>query len=348
MPASKFPVLENCFDDITRHMTKTYSRGKFHAAVLCREVFARQNADIGKIPEFNHSGSLAVRLAADIAINPGQVIATVSDGKATKFLTSLGDGNEIESVLVPMKTYTTLCISSQVGCRWGCVFCETGKKGFIRNLTVEEIVGQLYNARLILKKGQIKNIVFMGMGEPLDNTENVVQAIKVFSDQHCFNIARKNITVSTVGIPHQLARMPGMLSPLPNLAVSLNAAFDSTRSRIMPVNRKYGLCALRDALLSLPLPKKRVIFFEYVLMQNLNDAYADAQQLVQFLTPFRARLNLIPYNENSCAGIQCPDDQTLIQFRDWLVAGGVFVRKRTARGDTLAAGCGQLGNWKPI
>lgn len=348
MNTFKFPVLENCFDDITRHMTETYSRGRFHAAALCREIFGRQNSDIGTIPEFNKSRSLAVRLAADIAINPGQVINIVSDGKATKFVTSLYDGSEIESVLIPMKTYTTLCVSSQVGCRFGCIFCETGKKGFIRNLTVEEIVGQMYNARLILKKGYIKNIVFMGMGEPLDNTDNVVQAIKVFSDQHCFNIARKNITVSTVGIPHQLARMSGMLSPMPNLAVSLNAAFDSTRSRIMPVNRTYGLCALTDALLSLSLPKKRVLFFEYVLMQNLNDTDADAQQLIRFLTPFRARLNLIPYNKNSCAGIQCPDDTTVIQFRDWLVAGGVFVRKRTSRGNTFAAGCGQLGNWKAV
>lgn len=345
LDTSKLRILESTFKDITRFLTVNYSKSQFHAAILCREIFQKQNPDVSKIPELITSGSLLSRLTNDIHLNPGIVSNTVTDGEVYKFITSLSDGCEIESVLVPMKDYVTLCISSQVGCALGCIFCETGRKGFLRNLSVEEIVGQLYNAKLILKKGYIKNIVFMGMGEPLENTDNVIQAVKVFSDQRCFNIPRKNMTLSTVGIPHKLIRFGESLCPMPNLAISLNAANDHTRSRIMPVSRTYDLQSLKSALLSLPLRRKKIILFGYVLMKDLNDSYADAQQLIQFLKPFNARVNLIPYNKNTCEGILCPEENKILQFRDWLVAGGLFVRKRTARGDNLAAGCGQLGKW---
>jgi 23S rRNA (adenine2503-C2)-methyltransferase len=242
-----------------------------------------------------------------------------------------------------MNNYTTLCVSSQAGCRFGCVFCETGKNGFIRNLTTEEIVGQLYNARFLLKNSSIKNIVFMGMGEPLDNTENVIQAVKIISDQRCFNIARKNITISTIGIPDQIEKLSSNLNPVPNLAVSLNSAVNSTRSKIMPINKKHDLSDLRTALLSYPLRSSSAILFEYLLMPVINDSYDDAQELIDFVKPFKARVNIIPYNENSCAYISSPSYEKVKEFSKWLADKSIFVRMRTRKGSKLMAACGQLG-----
>jgi 23S rRNA (adenine2503-C2)-methyltransferase len=242
-----------------------------------------------------------------------------------------------------MNNYKTLCISSQAGCRFGCIFCETGKKGFSRNLSTEEIVGQLYNARFILKNSSIKNIVFMGMGEPLDNTENVIKAVKIMSDQRCFNIARKNITISTIGIPDQIEKLKSSLNPAPNLAVSLNSAVNSTRSKIMPINKKYGLRDLRTALFSYPLRSSSAILFEYVLMSGINDSFVDAQKLIDFVKAFKARVNIIPYNNNSCADISSPSYEKVKEFSKWLADESVFVRMRTRKGSGLMAACGQLG-----
>lgn len=336
-------ILEYTFEKTTEYLTKEFDKGKFHAAAICREIFKKGNQNISKAKEFHNSKELAKAVMHRISIRPGIIHSTKSDGNITKYITNLNDGHKIESVLVPMNNYKTLCISSQVGCRFGCVFCETGKNGFIKNLSVEEIVGQLYNARFILKNNSIKNIVFMGMGEPLDNTENVVNAVKVLSDQRCFNISRKNITLSTIGIPDQIKKLSSSLHPVPNLAVSLNSAVNSTRTKIMPINKKHNLSDLRIALHSYPLRSSSVILFEYVLMSGINDSYTDAQELIDFVKPFKARVNIIPYNENSCANISSPSYDKVKEFSKWLADKSIFVRMRTRKGSGLMAACGQLG-----
>jgi 23S rRNA (adenine2503-C2)-methyltransferase len=336
-------ILEYTFEKTTEYLNKEFGKGKFHAAGICREIFKNGTKDICKAKEFNNSKELSAEVMSRISISPGIIYDTEYEANTTKYITKLNDGLKVESVIVPMNNYTTLCVSSQAGCRFGCVFCETGKNGFIRNLTTEEIVGQLYNARFLLKNSSIKNIVFMGMGEPLDNTENVIQAVKIISDQRCFNIARKNITISTIGIPDQIEKLGSMLNPAPNLAVSLNSAINSTRSKIMPINKKHNLSDMRKALLSYPLRSSSVILFEYVLMSGINDSYTDAQELVEFVKPFKARVNIIPYNNNSCADISSPSYDKVKEFSKWLAEESVFVRMRTRKGSGLMAACGQLG-----
>jgi len=336
-------ILEYTFEKTTEYLKDEFGKGKFHATGICREVFKKGNINISIAEEFNNSKDLASAIMKKISINPGEVIETKSEGNITKYITKLNDGFKVESVIVPMNNYTTLCISSQAGCRFGCIFCETGRKGFSRDLSTEEIVGQLYNARFQLKNSSIKNIVFMGMGEPLDNTENVINAIKVLRDQRCFNIACKNITVSTIGIPGQIQKLGSILNPAPNLAVSLNSAINRIRSEIMPVNIKHGLKDLRTALVSYPLRSSSVILFEYVLMPGINDSFDDAMALVKFVKPFKARVNIIPYNKNTCENISSPSYEKVKEFSKWLAERSIFVRMRTSKGCKMMAACGQLG-----
>ncbi len=336
-------ILEYTFEETTKYLNKEFGKGKFHAAGICREIFKKGNKNITKAKEFHDSKELASEIMRRISISPGIILKTEYEANTVKYITKLNDGLNVESVLVPMNSYTTLCISSQAGCRFGCIFCETGKNGFNRNLSTEEIIGQFYNAKFYLKKSSIKNIVFMGMGEPLDNTENVIKAVEIMSDQRCFNIARKNITISTIGIPDQLEKLGSNLNPVPNLAVSLNSAVNSTRSKIMPINKKYNLSDLRTALLSYPLRNSSVFFFEYVLMLGINDSYTEARKLVEFVKPFKARVNIIPYNNNSCADISSPSYDKVKEFSRWLVEKSIFVRMRTRKGSELMAACGQLG-----
>ena len=181
-------IFELTFDDLVKTLQAEYGKGKYHARGIYREVFQNGNLDLNHTKEFQHSQSFARKMALDLTINPGEVIEEKTDQGVTKFITRLQDGHEIESVVIPMATHHTICVSSQVGCRIGCRFCQTGQLGFARNLTTEEIVGQVYAAKFTLGFG-IRNIVFMGMGEPFDNFDNVIQAVRVFCDQRGLNVA---------------------------------------------------------------------------------------------------------------------------------------------------------------
>ena len=274
---------------------------------------------------------------------------TVEEDGLIKFVTRLNDGLCIESVIIPMSSYSTVCISSQAGCKMGCLFCETGSNGFYRNLDTEEIVGQVYAARFHFGY-DIRNVVLMGMGEPLNNFDNVVQAIRVLSDQRGLNIHRRHITVSTVGIINGIRKLAGLNWRDLNLAVSLNAPNDTIRSRIMPINRTAPMEKLRQALMDYPLKRKSAIFIEYVLINGLNDTRESARQLAEYLKPLKTKVNLIPVNPNTYADtrFETPSQEDMNRFYGWLTENGLFVRKRTARGLGLMAACGQLGGRNQI
>ena len=231
----------------------------------------------------------------------------------------------------------------------GCLFCETGSNGFYRNLDTEEIVGQVYAARFHFGY-DIRNVVLMGMGEPLNNFDNVVQAIRVLSDQRGLNIHRRHITVSTVGIINGIRKLAGLNWRDLNLAVSLNAPNDTIRSRIMPINRTAPMEKLRQALMDYPLKRKSAIFIEYVLINGLNDTRESARQLAEYLKPLKTKVNLIPVNPNTYADtrFETPSQEDMNRFYGWLTENGLFVRKRTARGLGLMAACGQLGGRNQI
>ncbi len=263
------------------------------------------------------------------------------DGVA-KIIFKLVDGVQVEAVVISSDGRTTLCVSSQAGCRMGCMFCATGAGGFRRDLRPEEIVGQLFAVRHDLGQS-IDNIVFMGMGEPLDNITNVVQSIRVMSDPRGYDIAPRHITVSTAGVPEGIRHLGDLGLPGLRMAISLNAANDELRSYLMPVNRQYPLTALKKALQSYPLKKREVFFIEYVLLKGVNDGPEHVAELVQFLKGIPARVNIIGYNSGIDSRFENPGTEACQRFCALIAEAGVFVRLRSSRGHDIQAACGQLG-----
>jgi 23S rRNA (adenine2503-C2)-methyltransferase len=265
-----------------------------------------------------------------------------SQDDVTKFLFGLIDGSRIESVHIPTDDHDTLCVSSQVGCAMGCKICRTAQMGFVRNLTAGEIVGQLLEVRRQVPDSSITNIVFMGMGEPLANFENTVRAINMFTDPNGPKISWRRITVSTCGIVPRIAELGKRVRT--KLAVSLNAASDEIRSGIMPVNSTYPLESLMAALKDYPLPKRDRITIEYVLIRGLNDSDADAKKLVKLLNPIRAKVNLIPFNDEMSTEFKTPTPERTSAFQDILMSKSLMTIVRKSRGRDILAACGQLAS----
>ncbi len=269
---------------------------------------------------------------------------------------------ETESVLIPMmgKSNTrsyTLCLSSQVGCAMGCAFCQTAQMGLVRSLTAQEIVQQWFAAEHLLTRpdagAPIRNIVFMGMGEPLDNFDAVAQAIYVLTDRRGPNIASSRITISTVGRIDGLAKLRGLiLTPgyhRLGLAVSVNAPSDDIRSGIMPINRPMPMHKLRDAIADWPRHGSGHIMLEYVLIPGVNDLDEHARELANWIqgdadAPLRCCVNVIPYNPRQDSPWPAPDEETVERFITTLASTGVYVKRRRTKGRDQMAACGQLGN----
>lgn len=264
-----------------------------------------------------------------------------TDG-SRKFLFRLRDGRLIESVLIPEADHNTLCISCQVGCAQGCRFCLTGTAGLERNLTPGEILGQVIETRRQVEApDRLTNIVFMGMGEPLANYGPVVAAIATLCDAASgLGFSARRVTLSTVGLVPRLADL-GRDTRV-NLAISLNAADDPTRTRLMPINRTYPISALIDACRAFPLAPRRRITFEYILIQGVNDRPGDAHKLAGLLAPVRAKVNLIPFNAHEGCDFRRPDAKTIERFQRILVEKRYTAVIRHSKGLDIKAACGQL------
>ncbi len=319
-----------------------WGTGMFHAAAMYRHVFKQGNPDLTAVAELSQAGLLKQEIQLAFNVNAPDIADMVEQDGVTKIIFSLADGLRVESVLIPMPRRSTLCISSQAGCRMGCAFCRTGSFGLHRNLAAEEIVGQVYAVRHGLGRA-IDNIVFMGMGEPLDNFDNVVQAISVLSDQRGLDIPQSHMTISTAGLPDGIRRLGELDWPGLNLAISLNAANDGLRSQLMPINAIHPLAQLKQALQSYPLRKKGVFFIEYVLLKGINDGKEHVEQLARFLEGLPVRVNVIGYNPGSDARFESPCEENCKLFCTWLAREGIFVRMRSSRGQGIHAACGQLG-----
>jgi len=259
-----------------------------------------------------------------------------------KFLFQLEDGNRIESVLIPERNRLTLCVSTQVGCGLGCQFCLTGKKGFRRNLKPSEIVNQILAAKKSLEEDQsITNIVLMGMGEPLANYENTLKAIQLMTHSDAFKFSSRRVTLSTVGLLPELERLSIQRAPF-RLAISLNATDDETRSRLMPINRRYPLKKLLDLCRRFPLRPRERITFEYVLLKGINDSIQDARRMVKLLGGIPSKVNLIPLNEAPGILYKRPSDEQVREFQEILMASGLTAIVRSSKGQEISAACGQL------
>jgi 23S rRNA (adenine2503-C2)-methyltransferase len=331
-------------------------------------LYRRAFLDGGYAPEAaglskDAAALLDERFRVDIP-EPVEVVQEEGElGLTSKVLLRLADGETIECVCIPVASRgksgrrpgttagaeppSSLCVSSQVGCRMGCAFCETGKRGLRRNLTAAEIVGQLVAARARLG-WSIGNIVFMGMGEPLDNFEGVSGALAVLLDTSGAGFSQESITVCTAGLPAGIARLRDLGLKRLNLSVSLNAGDDETRARLMPVTRGANLAALAAALRGYPQRPNFALGVNYCLIPGVNDGPGAAEGVAAFLAaaapPGRALLNLIPYNPGSTAPLgPAPTEAEIEDFRGRLAALGVQVKLRVPRGRGLMAACGQLG-----
>lgn len=257
------------------------------------------------------------------------------------------DGASIESVLIPDGDKTTQCISSQVGCAVDCQFCATAKLGLKRNLDAGEIVDQVYLARKLLAEVEperrITNLVYMGMGEPLHNYDNLVRSLRILTHDKGVGLGQRRITVSTSGLVPKLERLGGE-DVRPNLAVSLNAPNDAVRDEIMPINRKWNIGKLLAALKAYPMEQRRRITFEYVLLAGVNDSLSDAAQLARLLRGIKCKVNIIPYNPHPEAPYARPTPAAVEAFQAECKRLGMPTYLRTPRGDDIDAACGQLAN----
>ncbi len=238
----------------------------------------------------------------------------------------------------------TLCLSSQVGCKMGCTFCETGRMGLIRHLTAAEIVSEVVTVRAKLG-WPVRNLVFMGMGEAIDNADNVIQALKVLTDKRGLHYSQERITICTSGHAEGLAKLAALNWKRLNLSISLNAANDEARSRVMPVNRKTPLAELQRILAAYPQRKNFTLGVNYCLMPGMNDARQDAADVAAFCKPLgRVLVNLIPYNPGNAPLTRAPEEDEIVRFIGWLREDGLPVRRRITKGRSIMAACGQLGN----
>lgn len=312
----------------------------FRAAQVLRWVYT-----LG-VDDFKHMTDMPVSLRESLAglcdLKPiREIERTETEDQTVKFLHVLIDGEMIESVLIPEDGHNTLCVSTQSGCTMSCAFCETGRNPGGRNLTTGEILAQIvYAIRYTGDRLKMRNLVFMGMGEPLLNLDSLLPALEVILSDRGLDFSPRRVTVSTCGWVPGIIRMASE-GPDVNLAVSLNATDDQTRSKIMPVNKQYPIETLMEAVRRFPVKARRRITFEYVLIEGINDTQEDARRLKSILKGIPAKVNLIPCNENF-SGLRAPSEDKAMAFQERLLDYGVLATMRKGRGQEIGAACGQL------
>lgn len=314
----------------------------FRGRQIFRWLYQELTTDLDAMTDISKSGR--EELATRFTVRPLTAPEVFTSADATEKLRfTLDDGAVIESVLIPEKNRLTLCLSTQVGCPLGCLFCRTGSLGFTRDLTVREIVGQHWAAqkRLAGTEKRVTNIVFMGMGEPLLNLENTVKSAHIMMDDLGFNLSNRRVTVSTIGIPDKLDELGGQVSV--NLALSLHATTDEKRQTIMPATKNWPLKGLLAALRRFPLPTRKKILIEYVLLRGVNDSPAEARQLSKIARSLNAKINLIPFNSFEGAPYEPSTAAATHAFQQAIWDAGLTVIIRKSRGDESLAACGQLG-----
>ncbi|NKB35922.1 MAG: 23S rRNA (adenine(2503)-C(2))-methyltransferase RlmN [Gammaproteobacteria bacterium] len=321
------------------------SEKPFRATQVMKWVYHQGITDFEKMTDI--SKPLREQLGQQTVFQLPEIVSQQTSVDGTrKWLLQIDEKNCIETVFIPEKDRGTLCISSQVGCPLDCSFCSTGKQGFSKNLSVAEIIGQLWLANRELGSFQdnrrvVTNVVMMGMGEPLLNFNNVVTAMNLMKDDLGFNLAQKRVTLSTAGVVPGIDKLAETTKV--SLAVSLHAANNDTRDILVPINRKYPIKELIAACKRYAAQRDNdPITFEYVMLDGINDSSADARELSRILKDVPAKVNLIPFNPFPGSGYLCSPKRTIDAFRDILVKNGLITITRKTRGDDIDAACGQL------
>jgi 23S rRNA (adenine2503-C2)-methyltransferase len=329
--------LETFFDELGEPRFRAKQVFKWVHQAGCDEFSAMTNV----------SKKLQQQLLELADIRPPEVIVDQPSIDGTrKWLLKLDDGQSIETVFIPEKDRGTLCVSSQVGCALDCTFCSTARQGFNRNLTLSEIIGQLWLAEHLLnqtdQKRMVSNVVFMGMGEPLLNYNTVVDAIKIMLDDDGYGLSKRRVTLSTSGVVPALNRLTQEVDV--SLAISLHAPNDELRDQLVPINKKYPINVLMEACQNYLKNKalRERITIEYVMLNEVNDSPDHARELIELLKDLPCKVNLIPFNPFPETRYQRSSSRRIDRFRDMLYAKGINAITRRTRGDDIDAACGQL------
>ncbi len=340
---SPIPIFSLTQKAYAKAVLQILGKGESHAKKVYSEWFKKGKVDLLGDWIEPQAKPLVENICAITNFFTAPLSSAKEEEGVKKFLLKYEGGLEAESVILPMAFGNTLCISSQIGCRMGCAFCETGKMGLLRSLTVEEIVFQVFAAKFLMG-ASIRNIVFMGMGEPFDNYTAVMQAIEVLSCPTGLGIPCCNITVSTSGKVEEIYRFAKEADPSLRLAISLNAPSDEIRFKIMPINKEFDLLALKGAMEEYGKNPKREILVEYVLLDGINDSILAADLVAEYLRGLRVKINLIPYNAQRRGPFAPPSQEKIEQFQRRLKEKGYSAMLRITRGRSIMAACGQLGN----
>ena len=325
-------------EDLTQYLVGMGEK-RFRAGQIFKWVYGRKETSIENMTDL--SKDFREKMKGEITFSVPPLLKRWESVDGTiKFLFSVGGGETVESVLIPSGDRLTLCVSSEVGCNLACGFCFTGKRKMQKRLQVYEIVGQYLVASQSLPEGRkITNIVFMGMGEPLDNPEAVFKSVEILHSSWGVNLSRKKITISTAGV---VPMIPRVTQSGVRLAVSLNAADDETRSRIMPINNKWPIAVLLDACRKHAQEARDLVTLEYVLLKGVTDSLKDAKKLCTLIKDIPSKVNIIPFNEHPGSGFHRPSDRQIEKFQKYLMDRGVHVLRRKTMGREIFAACGQL------
>lgn len=333
------------FYDLTLSELKDYLTGLgtegFRSQQLYRWIYGERVTDFSKMT--NLSKKFLAQLPSMLDFSLPKVVTELKSNDGTrKYLFDVGQGNTVEAVLIPNDDRLTLCVSSEIGCNMACQFCFTAKQKLKRRLTAGEIVGQFMQVSDRLPEGQrITNIVFMGMGEPLDNPEAVFKSVEILHESFGMNVSRKRITISTSGLVPQI---PLVAKSKTRLAVSLNAVDNETRNKIMPINKKYPIEMLLEACAEYYKETGDRITFEYVLLKDVTDKLEDAKKLYHLTKHIPCKINIIPFNEHPNSGFKRPEDMRVHRFQQELMNLGAHVLRRKTMGRDIYAACGQLNS----
>ncbi len=346
----KQSILDFTLEEIEKQVTQ-----KFRAKQLYNWIY-QQNVDsfsqMNNVPK-----SLREELAKKYLLLPLEILKKEQsrDG-SIKYLFKLIDGHTIESVLLKMKDAQydnegklvhhakfTICVSTQVGCKVGCAFCLTAKSGFIRNLTAGEIVGQVLEIKkdVNIASNRRVNIVYMGMGEPLDNFDNLVKSIEIFRNENGLSISPKRQTVSTSGISSKIKRL-GETGLGVQLAISLHAVDDSLREKLIPMNRAYNIASIVKAVKEFPVNTRKRVMFEYLVIKDVNDDINSAKKLLKLLQGIKSKVNLIYFNPYPGTKFKRPSRENMENFQKYLLDRGLLCTIRESKGIDISAACGQL------
>ncbi len=329
--------LKNLSPDALVGFLAGMGKEKFRAGQILRWIYQRGVVDFAEMTDLAKLFREELSQRAYISSFTPEAVEVSTDG-TRKYLFRLEDGKSVETVLIPMEGgRNTLCISTQVGCAMQCSFCLTGTFGLERNLSSAEIVNQVCAVR---NEFPVDNIVLMGMGEPLHNLDNVVDALEILYASNGFDYGPRKVTLSTSGLVPEMLELGRRIKV--NLAISLNATTDEIRDQLMPVNRRYPLKTLMDACRRYPLAPRQRITFEYILIAGINDSQADARRLVKLLHGIKGKVNLIPFNEHPGSAYKMPGEDDMRAFQTYLLDRQIVAVRRAGKGQDISAACGQL------